>query len=405
MNQFRESAQTKALTRWKEFGYKGTLELCTGFGKTYTAIRPASYFAGEANYNYRILILTPTTVIKEKVWAKEFKKWGFEDVYKKCVTIECIQTAFKWIGTHWDLVIADEMHNYLPDDDHKEYQFFKFFDHNTYDKILGLSAKIPIKKQKYLNKIAPIVYQVDLETALKYKIVSDFNIYAIRVSMNAESSSEYREIQRKYFYFERHLGGPFEAFRNATKYLEEKHPNMCSMALGFYSSMKKRKEFLYNLPEKVELSNVLMNHLQGKGILFAMSTNMADKIGERKDTVVYHSKQTKVVNEQSMRAFEKRKTVRYLASAEALNEGYDVPEVDYAIILAFTSSEKDMIQRIGRCVRKNGDKVANIFIFFCPGTQEEKWLRKATKSFSSELITYLNIEELWPRLSQKRTSD
>ena len=52
-----------------------------------------------------------------------------------------------------------EIHNYIPITD--EYMYFKFFENNRFDKILGLSASIDSSLLPRLDTIAPIVDSID----------------------------------------------------------------------------------------------------------------------------------------------------------------------------------------------------------------------------------------------------
>ncbi len=38
---------------------------------------------------------------------------------------------------------------------------------------------------------------------------------------------------------------------------------------------------------------------------------------------------------------------------------------------------------MGRIIRKDGDKVGKIFIFYVKDSQEEKWLKEATKTIAN----------------------
>jgi len=55
-----------------------------------------------------------------------------------------------------------------------------------------------------------------------------------------------------------------------------------------------------------------------------------------------------------------------------LNEGIDVPEADFAVVLAGSSSEREMIQRMGRVVRlKQDGRAARFAIVHVNGTSED----------------------------------
>ena len=72
-----------------------------------------------------------------------------------------------------------------------------------------------------------------------------------------------------------------------------------------------------------------------------------------------------------------------LCSTKALNQGMDVPDVEIGIIVGLESKALPMIQRLGRIIRKDGDKIGKIYIFYVKNSQEEKWLEQATKKLNN----------------------
>ena len=80
-----------------------------------------------------------------------------------------------------------------------------------------------------------------------------------------------------------------------------------------------------------------------------------------------------------------------LNSCQALNVGADVPGVDTVIILSGDSSSITKKQRIGRSIRKEGDKVAEVWQLVIKGTVEEEWYRKSSTGLKTNT---LNEEQL-----------
>ena len=54
-----------------------------------------------------------------------------------------------------------------------------------------------------------------------------------------------------------------------------------------------------------------------------------------------------------------------------LNEGVNVPEANVAIILSGSGSVREHVQRLGRILRKSGDKQATLYEVVTAGTSEE----------------------------------
>lgn len=68
------------------------------------------------------------------------------------------------------------------------------------------------------------------------------------------------------------------------------------------------------------------------------------------------------------------------------NEGLDVRGLSVAIILGTDSSETKARQRRGRAVRKEENKVAEIFYIVIRGTTEEKWVKNNHKTDKNYII-------------------
>lgn len=76
----------------------------------------------------------------------------------------------------------------------------------------------------------------------------------------------------------------------------------------------------------------------------------------------------------------------------------DIQGVNLGIILYNTSSATERIQRIGRAIRKEGEKTSEIFSLVIKGTVEENWLKKSAKGLKG---TYINEDQLLDVLNYK----
>ena len=72
-----------------------------------------------------------------------------------------------------------------------------------------------------------------------------------------------------------------------------------------------------------------------------------------------------------------------MCSTKALNQGFDVPDADMGIICGLTSKSLTMIQRVGRLLRFQENKVGKIIVLYVKNTQEEKWLKSAVKGLTN----------------------
>jgi superfamily II DNA or RNA helicase len=63
-------------------------------------------------------------------------------------------------------------------------------------------------------------------------------------------------------------------------------------------------------------------------------------------------------------------TLRALVSARVLNEGFDVPDADVAVIVAGRLGEREYVQRVGRLLRPVPGKRARIYELLARGTSD-----------------------------------
>jgi superfamily II DNA or RNA helicase len=60
-----------------------------------------------------------------------------------------------------------------------------------------------------------------------------------------------------------------------------------------------------------------------------------------------------------------------LVTSQVLNEGVDVPAASVGIVLSGTGTTRENVQRLGRILRKYGDKQALLYEVVARGTAEE----------------------------------
>lgn len=75
--------------------------------------------------------------------------------------------------------------------------------------------------------------------------------------------------------------------------------------------------------------------------------------------------------DETIRAFE-RGRLKALCAPRILDEGIDVPEAEFAMIVAASQTPRQMIQRMGRVIRlKKDGRAARIAILYVRGTGED----------------------------------
>ena len=375
VNKIRDIEQKKALNNWAANGYIGSIIAGTGFGKSRCGVLGVEY---ALKHGGNALILVPTVQLQDQ-FIEEFDKWG---VSTTNVEVLCYQSAYKLQSNHYSIVLCDEVHLGLSP------QYRKFFDNNTYDKLLCMTATLP-EEQEYkdlLKMLAPTVYKISLDACVAAGIVSPYHIYCKPLQLTPVEQKEYKKINNSFVYYKYQLG-QFNAFDEAQRIMGDKnaHPSDKKCAVMFYRAIRERKKIVDFASNKVaEFQKLVLNNMGSKILAFSGANDFTDQLCASVSplSATYHSKKTKKQREKALEDFRANK-INVLCSTKALNQGLDIPDANMGIMCGITSKALPMIQRIGRLIRFQEGKVGEIYILYVKDSQEEKWLKNATKSLNN----------------------
>jgi superfamily II DNA or RNA helicase len=285
-----------------------------------------------------------------------------------------------------NLLILDEIHNYATS------VFGAVFQQVSYKKILGLTATITRQdgNDYILRQKAPIVATVTLEEALRAGYVSPFRVLNVPVYLNDNDREEYQKLSKQFSYYFSKFGNDFGQAMNCLK-SEQACENFSRRSAGdadqvrvwainFNRNMAKRKKMLYMNQSKVDEVYRLCTELQLKTITFSESVDFAEAVTSRlPDSISYSSKLPVKKRRAALSGFSDG-TYRIINTARALDEGFDVPGVELAIISSGSSSPRQDVQRTGRAIRFVEGKVGYIVNLYMPDTQDQKWMEKRQKN-------------------------
>ena len=365
--------QRKALNAWASKKYVGSIIAGTGFGKSRCAVLAIGKLLKE---NQKAILLVPTTQLQDQ-FAEEFKKWGYESVLPQ-TEIVCYQSAHKIENQHYDIVVCDEIHLGLSP------VYRKFFENNTYDKLLCMTATVPEEEEyrNYLIKLAPTVYHISLDQCVALGLVSPYKIICIPVELNAVDLIAYKKANNKFVQAKYRIGG-FNSFDDAKAILAGTLNGDKGGAKMFFGAIRERKLVVQHSTAKIEKAKEIINSLDNEKVLvFTGSNAFTNHMGLDLKALVYHSGLSKKKREQVLEDFSNN-TNKVLCSTKALNQGFNVPDASIGIIAGLDSKSLPMIQRVGRLLRLQDNKIGKIYILYVKDSQEEKWLKSAVKPLSN----------------------
>jgi len=369
----RDQRQKQSLNAWAVQGYQGCLQAVTGFGKTRITIMAIKGLT-KKNLIKTTIVTVPTITLKEQ-WEQEintFKLKGVEVFVNNTAAMRASELSA-------DLLVCDEVHT-IPTDTRG---IILDIPHKYF---LGLSATIKRsdgKHEEILDRY-PVFDVVTFEECLENGWISPYTVYNIPVDLSDEDRKLYDKADRSFRYAASQIGGygP-DTLRLAQTWIKSPDKKEQGLAAMYYNALRRRKDICINNQNKVEIVEKVVSLFSDRyGIIFSQSVDFADSIRESigETAVTFHSKLTKKTQREILNDFtEKQSGIKTISTVQALDAGFDFPELSLAVVAAGYSSQLTNIQRIGRTVRAQEDKEAIIINLYSRDTQEERWLQNRQK--------------------------
>ncbi len=361
--------QRAAVDAWMRGGRRGVVVMPTGTGKTFTA------FLCLEKVGRPTLIITPTLDLMNQWYAELTDLFGVEvglvgGGYHdfKPITVTTYDSAYihleKW-GNKFGLLVFDECHH-LPGASYSEAANAGLAPFR-----LGLTAtpeRADGGEERLPELIGPIVYRLDINDVAG-EFLAPYETRQLFIPLTPEEEERYRTCRDHYRQFVADRGismsGPdgwkrfiFEASKSPEgwkamrAYREQKHIERAASG-----------KFL-------KLEELLARHVRERAIIFTADNATVYEIA-RRYLVPAITHQTKIKERKGI--LEKFHSGEYtvVVTSQVLNEGVDVPAAGVGIVFSGTGSARENVQRLGRILRKYGDKQAVLYELIARGTAEE----------------------------------
>jgi superfamily II DNA or RNA helicase len=383
--------QQEALTNFQSANYQGILAMATGAGKTITALACASIIKDLD----LIIICVPTKDLVQQ-WMDELDKltdfyypiaavgksniWK-DKLYRKLRLIHGnIQSVKRLptvlVGTYSglskspvaglvedagglpikSLIIADEVHT-------AGAQQYRRILRSDFTYRLGLSAT-PIRPHDeegtdfVLNYFGDLVYELDLEQAIKLGILCEYEYYVYVVTLTDTENEEYQKLTKRII-----------------KLLRSGNDRV-SGSINRLSI--ERSRIIKSASDKIKvLDRIIQDHPLKKGMIYCADIEQADivchRLSQQGMTVSRFTSQEDKQRPQILNEFSQGR-LNVLVAVKCLDEGVNIPAAQEAIVLASDTSERQFIQRRGRILRqaKGKEKATLIDILVVPTIGDEK---------------------------------
>lgn len=300
------------------------------------------------------------------------------------------------------MVILDEVH--LIKDTSKS--FVKLFDYLIEDPkkgVLGLTATLDEKDQKNstIMAVIPPIIKYPIKMAVRDNRLAKPIIIPVKVSLSEEERTEYEMYTTKI----KNISNRFKRYdvESMTRLLR-RGGFASGMAKAWFSNVRKRKLLLsYANNKLLTACHIVENKFPDEKIMVFSET--IESIQKLKQMLLERGIESQIIDAK-VRTSERQRilnnwgiTFNVLLSVHTLEIGYDVPQVRIEIILATTSNINQIVQRIGRVLRKyEGKSIALIYVVYIPYTKDDNVIDIVAKAVSPN--TDLSISTT-PRLKQK----
>ncbi len=308
--------------------------------------------------------------------------------------MEIINSAIK-IDDQIDFLILDECHR-IPSD-----TFYAVFNKRQPKIVLGLSATFSRLdgRHELLNRFCPVCDEISVKEAIENKWLSPYKEY--KVIIEPDDIDIYREANRQFneafsvfnFDFTLAMNCMTNIIYRRTygKKMGMDAKELDAVVFTWGRALRARKAYVMEHVKKLEIARKIIEARPNEKIItFSATIAQAEKIG---GGYVVHSGKTKKKNRITLEEFSKLK-LGVIHTAKSLDEGADIKGLSVAIVLSNTSSQTQKTQRIGRVIRYEEGKEAEIFTLVIKGTMEEGWYNNSTAGKNYIEITESELDEI-----------
>jgi superfamily II DNA or RNA helicase len=361
--------QTEALEAWWKNGGRGVVVLPTGTGKTHVALLAIERAARPA------LVITPTIDLLNQWYGELIDAFGEPigllgggDYDLQPLTVSTYDSAYihyQRFGNRFGLLVFDEAHH-LPSQSYMETAIGSIAPYRlgltaTPDRVDGKQALLP-------ELVGPIIYRREIPQ-LAGVFLAEYRVERLFVDLSPEEAERYRQARDQYRGFVEAHGISMSSQGGWQRFIQETSRSPEGRAA--FLAYREQKRLAQAAPSKLHLLERLLDrHHQDRILIFTADNATVYQIARRflVPAITYQT-----------RPKERRKILQrfhageypILVTGQVLDEGVDVPAASVGIILGGTGSTRQHVQRLGRLLRRHGDKQALLYEVVTRGTAEE----------------------------------
>lgn len=372
--------QAKAFPLWWA-KKRGIVKVVTGGGKTVFAIHCLTKYL-EENKDHSIFIVVPSIALLDQWYEglqKDFNEkdialnGGGEHLEKlsriNISTIDSVKNIIEQFNASKTLLIVDECHKIGTE---KRGEVLT----NNWHATLGLSAT---PERDYddnfyiiIRKIlGDIIFDYDYIDAREDEVIVNFKLLYAYAAMTPDEEEKYKKFTKSIQRRAATIGG--------------NDMNDYPLKMLIFNRARMVKNSKNRIPFGIEL---LQKHKRDSWIVFTENKKQAKEFNKIINTkgyksAIYNTDLDNAEREENLNNF-KNGNLNVLVSCTALDEGFDMPEADGAMILSASSSKRQRIQRMGRVLRITANKQNALIVTVYSSKTEFDKLREESNRYKLE---------------------
>ena len=372
--------QAKAFPLWWA-KKRGIVKVVTGGGKTVFAIHCLTKYL-EENKDHSIFIVVPSIALLDQWYEGLQKDFNEKDIALNgggehlehlsrinISTIDSVKNIIEQFEASKTLLIVDECHKIGTE---KRGEVLT----NNWHATLGLSAT---PERDYddnfyiiIRKIlGDIIFDYDYIDAREDEVIVNFKLLYAYAAMTLDEEEKYKKFTKSIQRRAATIGG--------------NDMNDYPLKMLIFNRARMVKNSKNRIPFGIEL---LQKHKRDSWIVFTENKKQAKEFNKIINTkgyksAIYNTDLDNAEREENLNNF-KNGNLNVLVSCTALDEGFDMPEADGAMILSASSSKRQRIQRMGRVLRITANKQNALIVTVYSSKTEFDKLREESNRYKLE---------------------
>ena len=360
--------QDEAVAAWRAAQGRGLIVLPTGAGKTEVALLAIDAVRRET------LVVAPTLDLVaqwHRLLRDRFRRAvgiiGGGDHVVEPITVSTYDSAFlhmSHLGARFGMVVFDECHH-LPGE-----MYSLAAQHCLAPYRLGLTAtpeRADGRHDALATLVGPTVFRRRVAD-LTGDYLADYTVERILVELTDDERRAYDEARRTYRAFVVRQGIRVSRPEGWSQFIIRSSRSADGRrAMAAY---QRHRQLAFAAPSKLSyVERLLHRHRRDRALLFTDRNDTAYDLSRRfLAPIITH--QTRVSERAAILDDFAAGVYNALVTSKVLNEGVDMPAANVGIVISGSGSAREHVQRLGRILRKQGDKRAVLYELVAADTSE-----------------------------------